>query len=30
VLDGQMTQDFIAAMALHRHWDRLNADAVPA
>jgi catalase len=30
VLDGQVTRDFIAAMALHRHWDRLNADAVPA
>ena len=30
VLDGQVTQDFIAAIALHRHWDRLNADAVPA
>jgi catalase len=30
VLDGQVTQDFIAAIALHRHWDRLNVDAVPA
>lgn len=30
VLDGQVTRDFIAAMAMHRHWDRLNADAVPA
>jgi catalase len=30
VLEGQVTQDFIAAIALHRHWDRLNVDAVPA
>ena len=30
VLDGHLTQDFIAAIALHRHWDRLNIDAVPA
>ena len=30
VLDGQVSQDFQAAMALHRHWDRLNAEAVPA
>lgn len=30
VLDGQMSQDFITAIALHRHWDRLNIDAVPA
>ena len=30
VLDGQVSQDFIAALALHRHWDRLNIDAVPA
>lgn len=30
VLDGQVTQDLIAAIALHRHWDRLNVDAVPA
>ena len=30
VLDGQVTQDFIAAIALHRHWDRLNVEAVPA
>ncbi|MEO5660060.1 MAG: catalase [Polaromonas sp.] len=30
VLDGQVTQDFIAAIAMHRHWDRLNAEAVPA
>lgn len=30
VLDGQLSQDFIAAIALHRHWDRINVDAVPA
>ena len=30
VLDGQVSQDFQAAIALHRHWDRLNSDAVPA
>jgi len=30
VLDGQVSRDFQAAIALHRHWDRLNADAVPA
>lgn len=30
VLDGQVTQDFIAAIAHHRHWDRLNIEAVPA
>ena len=30
VLDGQVSQDFIAAIALHRHWDRLNVAAVPA
>ena len=30
VLDGQVSQDFLAAIALHRHWDRLNAEAVPA
>ena len=30
VLDGQVSQDFQAAIALHRHWDRLNVDAVPA
>jgi len=30
VLDGQVSQDFMAAMALHRHWDRLNVEAVPA
>ena len=30
VLDGQVSRDFISAIALHRHWDRLNAEAVPA
>ncbi|MDB5869710.1 MAG: Catalase [Polaromonas sp.] len=30
VLDGQVTLDFISAIALHRHWDRLNVDAIPA
>ena len=30
VLDGQVSQDFMAAIALHRHWDRLNVDAIPA
>jgi len=30
VLDGQVSQDFLSAIALHRHWDRLNAEAVPA
>ncbi|PLC05593.1 catalase HPII [Variovorax sp. RO1] len=26
----QIAQDFIAAIAKHRHWDRLNIDSVPA
>jgi catalase len=30
VTDGQVSQDFVAAIALHRHWDRLNVDAIPA
>ena len=30
VLDGQLSQDFIKAMALHRHWDRAHIDEVPA
>ncbi len=30
VLDGQVSKDFMAAIALHRHWDRLNIDAIPA
>ena len=30
VLDGQVSLDLIAAISLHRHWERLNAEAVPA
>ncbi|MEO7885300.1 MAG: catalase [Polaromonas sp.] len=30
VPEGQLSQDFIAAIALHRHWDRVNVDAIPA
>jgi len=30
VVDGQVSQDFMAAIALHRHWYRLNLDAIPA
>ena len=30
VLDGQVTIDLIAAMSVHRHWDRINVDAIPA
>ncbi len=26
----RIAQDFIAAIAKHRHWDRLNIDSVPA
>jgi catalase len=26
----QMVQDFVAAIARHRHWTRPNLDAVPA
>ncbi|MNR40688.1 Catalase HPII [compost metagenome] len=26
----QIAHDFIAAIAKHRHWDRLNIDSVPA
>jgi catalase len=26
----RISQSFIAAMTAHRHWDRLNVDAVPA
>jgi catalase len=26
----QVAQDFVAAIAKHRHWDRANIDAVPA
>jgi len=28
--DGQIAQAFMASIASHRHWDRLNVDAVPA
>jgi len=30
VLDGQATLDFTHALAMHRHWDRVNIDAIPA
>ena len=30
LVDGQVSQDFIAAIAAHRHWERLNVDAIPA
>jgi catalase len=30
VIDGQVAHDLVSAIALHRHWDRLNAQAVPA
>jgi len=29
-LRAQLAQEFIAAMARHRHWSRPNVDAVPA
>ncbi len=29
-LEGEIAAEFIAAVAAHRHWDRLNAEAVPA
>ena len=28
--EGEITDEFIAAIALHRHWDRVNVDAIPA
>jgi catalase len=28
--EGEISQAFIHAIGLHRHWDRLNVDAVPA
>ncbi len=28
--EGQISQALIAAIASHRHWDRVNVDAVPA
>ena len=30
VAEGQVSLDFIAAIALHRHWDRPNVDAIAA
>jgi len=30
VTDGQVSRDLLAAIAQHRHWDRLNVDAIPA
>ena len=30
VAEGLLSQEFIAAIAQHRHWDRANIDAVPA
>lgn len=30
VLEGSVSQDFMAAIALHRHWGRLNVEAIPA
>ncbi|MBC7718395.1 MAG: catalase, partial [Chitinophagaceae bacterium] len=30
VPEGQISQDLIAAIGQHRHWDRANVDAVPA
>jgi catalase len=29
-LEGQLSQEFISAIALHRHWERANLDAIPA
>ncbi len=28
--EGELSQEFIAAMSLHRHWERANTDAIPA
>ena len=28
--EGQLSQEFIAAISLHRHWERANLDAIPA
>jgi catalase len=30
VPEGMLSQEFIAAIAQHRHWERANIDAVPA
>jgi catalase len=29
-IEGQISSEFIAALAQHRHWDRVNLDAVPS
>ncbi len=29
-VEGQLSQEFISAIALHRHWERANLDAIPA
>ena len=29
-IEGQISQEFMAAMRQHRHWDRVNLDSVPA
>jgi catalase len=29
-MDGQVTLELTAAIALHRHWDRINLEAIPA
>jgi catalase len=29
-LEGEISQEFIAAMLHHRHWDCVNLDSVPA
>ncbi len=28
-IEGQISAEFIAALAQHRHWDRVNVEAVP-
>lgn len=28
-IEGQISSEFIAALAQHRHWDRVNVEAVP-
>lgn len=29
-IEGQISQEFMAAMRQHRHWDRVNLESVPA
>lgn len=29
-IEGQISSEFMAALAQHRHWDRVNVDSVPA